>query len=98
MSGKLAIFIFIHIIVFGFFIETLRRVNKRASEYKLRDTSQTLPFGLVRLRHMVILYIVSYVAWVIISILLYLYFINSTSLPSLENLPIRGTKNLELNL
>jgi len=98
MSAKFAIFIFTHIVVFAFFIETLRRVEKRASEYQLKDTGQTLPFGLVRLRHIVILYIASYVAWVIISILLYFYFINPTSLPSLENLPMRGTKNVELNL
>ena len=98
MSGKFAIFIFIHIVVFAFFVETLRRVEKRSSEYRLKDTGQTLPFGLVRLRHIVIIYIASYVAWVVVSILLYLYFINPTSLPSLENLPIRGTRNAELNL
>ena len=98
MSGKLAIFIFIHIVVFAFFVETLRRVDKRASEYKLKDTRQTLSFVFVRLRHTVVLYVLSYIVWFVVSIILYFNFISPNSFPGAENVPSRGSRNIELNL
>ncbi len=85
MPAKFIIFILIQLIVFVFFIETLRRVSTRANEYKLKDTKETLPFGFVRLRHMVILYIMGYILWVVVSIFLYLIFIGTSTNFSIHN-------------
>lgn len=98
MSAKLIFFILIHLIVFAFFIETLRRLNKRATEYDLKDTRQTLPFGLVRLRHIVVLYVLSYIVWIVVSIFMYFYFISPAPLPSAEWAPSGGNRTIELNL
>jgi hypothetical protein len=75
MSVSLIIFIIIHITVFVFFIESLRRSAGRNKEYPLDETHETLPFGFIRLRHVVILYILAYVGWVILSIWLYYVFV-----------------------
>ncbi|MBU1017855.1 hypothetical protein KKA33_02380 [Patescibacteria group bacterium] len=99
MSATLVIFVFIHLIVFAFFVENLRRVHKRASEYELSETRNTLPFGFVRLRHIVILYVVTYVFWVIVSISLYLVFVDSNSSFSIrDGAPTGGLRSIELNL
>lgn len=75
MSFELILFIIIHLIAFIYFIEMLRRIFKRAHEYELEDTHETLPFGFVRLRHVVIAYILGYLVWIVFSIVLYLYFV-----------------------
>ena len=75
MSISLIIFIIIHLITLAFFVETLRRVFKRVQEYPLEENSQTLPFGSVRLRHIITLYIIGYIIWVAFSIWLYVFFI-----------------------
>ena len=77
MSVSLVIFIIIHITVFAFFIESLRRTAGRSREYPLDETHETLPFGFIRLRHVIVLYILAYVAWVILSIWLYYVFVGS---------------------
>jgi hypothetical protein len=99
MPASLVFFILIHLVVFVFFIETLRRVAKRANEYSLKDTRRTLPFGIVRLRHMVIIYVLGYIIWIIVSIILYLTFVDSSSSFSLQNGQRPGTtRSVELNL
>ena len=62
-----------------YFVELLRRIYVRTREYELKETRHTLPFGFLRLRHVVVLYILSYVAWVIGSLFLYHYFISSAA-------------------
>ncbi|MFH1012192.1 MAG: hypothetical protein V1760_00375 [Candidatus Peregrinibacteria bacterium] len=71
MSLSLIFFIVIHIFALAFFMEALRRIHQRTKEYPLEDTSETIPFGLVRLRHVVFLYILIYLAWLLISFWLY---------------------------
>jgi uncharacterized ion transporter superfamily protein YfcC len=98
MSFRLILFIIIQIAGLIFFIENLRRVSKRSAEYRLEENRSTLPFGFVRLRHIVILYVIIYVLWVIFSVFLYSYFIDpSSSLyfnPS--NTEIINTTNLNI--
>jgi len=99
MSAYLVIFIFIHLVVFIFFVETLRRVHKRASEYKLEDTRETLPFGFMRLRYVVIMYIVAYVVWVVVSVALYSVFVEKKSPFFIHReSPARSRGSIELNL
>lgn len=78
MPFKFLLFIIIHLIAFIYFIEMLRRLFKRAHEYELEDTQETLPFGFVRLRHVVIAYILSYLLWIVFSVVLYLYFVEGS--------------------
>jgi hypothetical protein len=75
MSASLIIFIIIHILVFAFFVESLRRTAIRAREYPMEESPETLPFGFIRLRHVVIFYILIYIAWIILSLWLYSVFI-----------------------
>ena len=96
MPIRLIIFIVIHLAALIYFIEMLRRVVKRTKEYDLKDTSQTLPFGFVRLRYVVILYIVAYLVWVISSVVLYLFFIDTNS--SFGGRGAEMMRNVELNL
>ena len=79
MSFRLILFIIIQIAGLIFFIENLRRVSKRSAEYRLEEDRHTLPFGFIRLRHIVILYVVSYIIWIIFSVFMYLYFIDPSS-------------------
>lgn len=74
MSANLIIFIIIHIFVFAFFVESLRRTATRDREYPMDETHETLPLGFIRLRHVIILYILAYIAWIIFSIWLYSVF------------------------
>ncbi len=76
MSTTLILFIIIHLSTLIYFVELLRRIFIRTREYELKETRYTLPFGFLRLSHVVILYVLSYAAWVIVSVLLYVYFIN----------------------
>ena len=96
MPIRLIIFIIVHLAALVYFIEMLRRVVKRTKEYNLKDTSQTLPFGFVRLRYVVILYIAAYLVWVVASIVLYLIFIDTNS--SFGGREIEVIRNVELNL
>jgi len=79
MSLGLIFFIIIQVAALIYFIEMLRRVSKRVNEYQLSDTHNTLPFGFIKLRYIVILYILCYVAWVLLSIVFYITFIDSSS-------------------
>ena len=79
MSISLIIFIGIHIVVLSYVFELLRRLRRKVREYPLEDTRETIPFGLIRLRHVVIIYIISYGLWVICSLLLYAYFVGGIS-------------------
>lgn len=96
MSFSLILFIIIHLAALIFFIETLRRVSKRVAEYELRDNRTTLPFGLIRLRHIVVLYAISYVLWMVVSIVLYSMFIHNPTAPLLT--PSEKGMGVELNL
>jgi hypothetical protein len=77
MSIGYIIFIIIHLFVFSFIVEAMRRLAIRNREYPLDETKETLPFGLLKLRHVVIIFLTGYVAWVVFSIWLYDYFIRS---------------------
>lgn len=79
MSFSLILFIIIHVVAVVFFLEALRRIRQRAHEYPITDSSATLPFGLIRLRHMVVLYIIGYLAWFIFSFWLYFGWLAQTS-------------------
>ena len=96
MPIRLIIFIILHLAALIYFIEMLRRIVKRTKEYDLKDTSQRLPFGFVRLRYVVILYIAAYLVWVIVSIALYLFFIDTNS--SFGGRETEMIRNVELNL
>ena len=93
---RLILFIIIQLAALVYFVEMLRRVAKRAKEYDLKDTSRTLPFGFVRLRYVVILYVASYLLWVVVSILLYALFIHSGPTPFGGESEIM--RSIELNL
>ena len=75
MSISLIIFIIIHILVFAYVVEMLRRIAHRNREYPLDETKETLPFGFLRLRYVILGFIVTYVLWLIFSIWLYEYFV-----------------------
>lgn len=77
MSISLIIFIIIHLGVFTFMVEMLRRLAIRHREYPLDETRETLPFGFLKLRHLVIIFIIGYIAWVIFSLWLYQLFIGN---------------------
>ncbi len=87
MSANLVIFILIQLAALVFFAETMRRVNKRADEYELKDTRRTILFGFIHLRHVVVLYILSYVIWLTASILIYMFFIDPYSSSSGSEIP-----------
>ena len=74
MSISLIFFIIIHVVVFAFVVEMLRRIAHRHREYPLDENRETLPFGFLHLRYIIILFILIYIAWVIFSIWLYAYF------------------------
>lgn len=95
MSASLVIFIIIHVFALGYLIESLRRIAKRAREYPLEETRETLPFGFLRLRHVVILYLAFYAAWVLVSIWLYFVFIDMSLIPTMQSTP---SSNIQLNL
>jgi len=95
MSVSFVIFIIIHLIVFAFFVESLRRTAYRAREYPMDESHETLPFGFVRLRHIVILYILVYIGWVIFSLWLYSIFVGD---PFIANEGTRAPSNVILDL
>ncbi len=78
MNVSLIIFIIIHFLAFIYLIEALRRIHKRIKEFPLIENRATLPLGFIRLRHIVILYFLAYIVWVILSFMLYAYFITPT--------------------
>ena len=75
MSISFIIFIIIHFGVFAFTVEMLRRLAYRHREYPLDENRETLPFGFLRLRHIVVMFIIGYVIWVLFSLWLYNLFI-----------------------
>ena len=75
MSISLIIFIIIHLGVLVFVVELFRRMAMRAREDPLEETRETLPFGFLRLRHVVVMFIIGYLLWVIFSFWLYHYFL-----------------------
>ncbi len=97
MTFRLIIFIIIQLAAIIYFIEMLRRVSKRVNEYGLKDTKETLPFSFIRLKHVVILYIISYLIWLVFSIFLYWVFINPHPVSFLD-IRVGGGSNFDLNL
>lgn len=79
MPTRLLFFIILHVLALAYFLETLRRVRQRAKEYPLEDTRVTMPFGMVRLRHVVTLYILIYLGWVLFSLWLYFFWMEGGS-------------------
>ncbi len=66
----------------------------RVKEYPLDEKPETLPFGFVRLRHIIVLYILSYIAWVIFSVWLYNIFVDSSFFTSPGSSPNSSILNL----
>lgn len=75
MQVKLIIFGIIQLTVFAYMVELLRRLAFRHREYPLDENKETLPFGFLRLSHVVVMLILGYILWVIFSFWLYNYFI-----------------------
>ena len=96
MSVSYIIFIIIQIVVLAYFVESLRRTNIRVREYPLEETHETLPFRGVRLKHIIILYVLTYVIWVIFSIWLYITFIDPTLIS--ESATTNTPRNVILDL
>lgn len=72
MSISFIFFIVLHVLALIYFLEVMRRVRQRSKEYPLHESPATLPFGFIRLRHVVTLYSLLYLLWVAISIVFYL--------------------------
>lgn len=97
MSFSLVLFIIIQLAALIFFLEMLRRVHKRINEYYLKENKRTLPFGFVRLRYVIIIYIISYGLWLILSFFVYFTYINGDV--SSVGAPSTGTRRgVDLNL
>lgn len=75
MQVKLIIFGIIQLTVFAYMVELLRRLAFRHREYPLDENKETLPFGFLRLSHVVVMLILGYILWVLFSLWLYNYFI-----------------------
>lgn len=75
MSISLIIFIIVHLGFFAFVVEMLRRTAYRHREYPLDESKETLPFGFLKLRYIVVMFIIGYVVWVLFSFWLYNFFI-----------------------
>ena len=84
MSFSFIFFIIVHVLALAYFLEAMRRVRQRSKEYPLHESADTLPFRWVRLRHIVILYGLVYVAWVLVSLWLYFGWLQGGTA---ENLP-----------
>lgn len=96
MSVSFIIFLIIEIVIFAYFVESLRRTAIRVREYPLEETHETMPFRGVRLRHVIIVYTVTYFAWVIFSIWLYITFIDPTLIS--ESGATNASRNMILDL
>ncbi|MBN1258985.1 hypothetical protein JXA05_04490 [Candidatus Peregrinibacteria bacterium] len=96
MSVSFIIFIIIHICILVFFVESLRRIAKRAHEYPLDETPETLPFGFLKLRHIIILYFIVYLLWVLFSIWIYFVFVDPSFFSATSSQS--GGSGLMLNL
>lgn len=79
MSISLIIFILIHLFIFAYVVELFRRVGHRHREYPLTESKETLPFGFLKLRYIMVLFVITYLAWVVFSFWLYDYFVGSLS-------------------
>ena len=98
MSFRLILFIIIQLAALIYFIELLRRLSKRDSEYRLTDTRKTIPFGFLRLRYVVACYVIGYILWIVLSIGLYLFFVDTTSVYYYGNGDNQVIQNMGLNL
>jgi len=98
MSFRLILFIIIQLAALIFFVELLRRLSKRDTEYHLIDTRKTIPLGFLRLRYIVALYVISYILWIALSIALYLFFVDTTSIYYYGNGGNQTIQNMGLNL
>ncbi len=96
MSVSFIIFIIIQVVVLAYFVESLRRIAVRVREYPLEETHETLPFRGVRLKHIIIFYIIVYLIWVGFSIWLYIIFIDPALLS--ESGEISTPRNVILDL
>ena len=83
MSISFIVFIVVHLLALAYFLEIMRRVRQRAKEYPLHDTSETLPFGFVRLRHIIVLYALLYLLWVAFSVGFYIKWLDIGAGPAL---------------
>lgn len=79
MPASLIIFIIIHLGIFTFSVELLRRISVRHREYPMDENKETLPFGFLKLGHITVMFIIGYIIWVIFSLWLYNLFIGGLS-------------------
>lgn len=75
MTFSLGLFITFHIFVLIFVVESLRRVWQHKHQLNMPENPRALPFGFLRLRHVIIFFIMAYIGWVFFSIWLYVIFI-----------------------
>lgn len=87
MPIRLAIFIIVHAAALIYFLESLRRISQRSKEYPLMESAETLPFGFVRLKHVVIAYVSFYILWVAASFWLYFGWLDAGAMPGLSEPP-----------
>jgi hypothetical protein len=95
MSYPFIFFIIIQVSALIYFVEQMRRILIRTREYNLKEDIHTMPFGFVRLRYVVVLYIISYLLWVVGSFFLYIYFVQS---PPNGQIPGESMGGFQLNL
>ena len=93
MSFSFIIFIIIQLIALAYVIEMMRRIIQRAGEYPMEETARSLPFTFLRLRHVIIIFFVSYAAWIILSIWVYYIFVQE---PSVTNVITPSSNSLNL--
>jgi hypothetical protein len=96
MTGSLVIFIIVHMAALIYFAEMLRRVYNKSKEYELSEDSRTLPFGFVRLRYVVVIYILAYLVWVVASVFLFIAFVLPDSFDGGNAVPMM--RGIDLNL
>ena len=73
-------FIIVHLAALVYFAEMLRRVYNKSKEYELSEDTKTLPFGFVRLRYVVVIYILAYAVWFVGSIFVYIMWVQQSPL------------------
>lgn len=81
MTFSLVFFIIIHALAFIYFLEIMRRVRQRTHEYPLKESVSTLPFGFIRLRHLIVLYTLFYIVWILVSLWFYVQWLRPGSIP-----------------
>ena len=98
MPIRFIIFLIIHVVVLAYLIELLRRTSARVYEHPLEDDEHTIPFGFLKLRYVIALFMMFYVFWVLFSIWLYSVFIDPNLFSLFDFSLPESNNNLKLDL